>query len=146
MAQKNFRAMAQTLIFWGFEPWLKPTFDMQILTSKVELFCFNRRSSRNSILNKNAFYFFFIFENLILSLSSNVIITNQQVRVIIECCCMHLRLAWRDRGATHTLIHSFIDGSCNSGNGKGLTTKLKWIGIIDHVSNCNKQTRKRSYE
>ena len=33
MAQKNFRAMAQTLIFWGFEPWLKPTFDMQILTS-----------------------------------------------------------------------------------------------------------------
>ena len=34
MAQKNFRAMAQTLIFWGFEPWLKPTFDMQILTSK----------------------------------------------------------------------------------------------------------------
>ena len=33
MAQKNFRAMAQTLLFWGFEPWLKPTFDMQILTS-----------------------------------------------------------------------------------------------------------------
>ena len=33
MAQKNFRAMAQTLIFGGFEPWLKPTFDMQILTS-----------------------------------------------------------------------------------------------------------------
>ena len=33
MAQKNFRAMAQTLIFGGFEPWLKPTFDMQILTA-----------------------------------------------------------------------------------------------------------------
>ena len=33
MAQKNFGAMAQTLIFGGFEPWLKPTFDMQILTS-----------------------------------------------------------------------------------------------------------------
>ena len=33
MAQKKFRAMAQTLIFWAFEPWLKPTFDMQILTS-----------------------------------------------------------------------------------------------------------------
>ena len=33
MAQKNFRAMAQTLIFWGFEPWLKLKFDMQILIS-----------------------------------------------------------------------------------------------------------------
>ena len=33
MAQKKFRAIAQTLIFWGFEPWLKPTFDMKILTS-----------------------------------------------------------------------------------------------------------------
>jgi len=32
MARKNFQAMAQTLIFWVFEPWLKPTFDMQILT------------------------------------------------------------------------------------------------------------------
>ena len=31
--EKNFRAMAQTLIFGGFEPWLKPTFEMQILTS-----------------------------------------------------------------------------------------------------------------
>ena len=38
MAQKNFRAMAQTLIFWVFEPWLKPTFDMQILTSFVATF------------------------------------------------------------------------------------------------------------
>ena len=38
MAQKNFWAMAQTLIFWGFEPWLKPTFDMQILTSVFSLF------------------------------------------------------------------------------------------------------------
>ena len=37
MAQKNFRAMAQTLIFWGFEPWLKPTFDMQILTSLTSM-------------------------------------------------------------------------------------------------------------
>ena len=39
MAQKNFQAMAQTLIFGGFEPgfepWLKPTFDMQILTSYI---------------------------------------------------------------------------------------------------------------
>ena len=34
MAPKNFRAMAQTHIFGGFEPWLKPTFDKQILTSK----------------------------------------------------------------------------------------------------------------
>ena len=39
MAQKNFRAMAQTLIFWGFEPWLKPTFDMQILTSSHSIVC-----------------------------------------------------------------------------------------------------------
>ena len=37
MAQKNFRAMAQTLIFGGFEPWLKPTFDMQILTSNLQV-------------------------------------------------------------------------------------------------------------
>ena len=34
MAPKNFRAMAQTHIFGGFEPWLEPTFDIQILTSK----------------------------------------------------------------------------------------------------------------
>ena len=118
-----------------------------ILVLMPKLSCFVSRKDRAEIPSWTKMPFiFFIFENLILSLSSNVIITNQQVRVIIECCCMHLRLAWRDRGATHTLIHSFIDGSCNSGNGKGLTTKLKWIGIIDHVSNCNKQTRKRSYE
>ena len=35
MAQKNFRAMAQTHIFWGFKQWLEPTFDMQILTSNI---------------------------------------------------------------------------------------------------------------
>ena len=35
MAQKNFQAMAQTLISWGFEPWLKPTFDMQILDTHI---------------------------------------------------------------------------------------------------------------
>ena len=36
MAPKNFRAMAQTHIFGGFEPWLKPTFDMQIFTCQNE--------------------------------------------------------------------------------------------------------------
>ena len=57
MAQKNFRAMAQTLIFWGFEPWLKPIFDMQILTSKfiyiykvaVFLFIYVSESFSNTI-------------------------------------------------------------------------------------------------
>ena len=49
MAQKNFRAMAPTLIFWGFEPLLKPTFDMQILTSL------------NSILMQNKANTFFLF-------------------------------------------------------------------------------------
>ena len=33
--------MAQTLIFWVFEPWLKPTFDMQILTSKINRYFIN---------------------------------------------------------------------------------------------------------
>ena len=48
MAQKNFRAMAQTLIFRGFEPWLKATFDMQILTSnRVDPNKMNKDTEKN---------------------------------------------------------------------------------------------------